>query len=295
MNLSICRNFDRYEDICIDIRKIRIFKVLYAFLFKDFKILGYGEQNKPHNILSVNNIDSFSMKKRKVKISSKSSDDNSSKSSNFADCKTSENDLYLTKRYKNFETSFYHSPSLYIKRYDHLELPCSKLFKKRNNSNSIFQRNKKAKMIRAKSPYIKVNKNTSFNEKMILELNNSKGIFKRIIINLLKNVRFEESTIISTFILIDKLYNKVKLDLKDNNVIINFLLSFVTSFQINEDSILPLNKILSIFSVSKADFIILQKEYFELMDYKLLVTPAYYDFYSKYIYEYLELVMKFMK
>jgi len=68
------------------------------------------------------------------------------------------------------------------------------------------------------------------------------------------------------------------------------LLAFVISYQMNEDSHVPLKTLLQIFSISKSDFDYLYVEFVKMINYRVMVSQEIYQFYQSHIDEYLKFI-----
>lgn len=305
MNLTVCRNFVNDGNVCINLNKIRLINVLYTFLYQDFKFFTKERkaEYKMEKTISTEKDNLKKQTKNKTYQSSyngnKAAINEHNNENNFLNTSFEEKisakflNVKSISSISSCETTFFHTPKLCSDKYELKRITLKKIRDRQNFSLDMNNRRKKKILNKLNSPYmIKLNKMNPFVKLLSLNLDNSKIVFKSILLKLIKSVRFEESTLISTFVLIDRLYNKTKLNVDEKNVIINFLLCFVASFQINEDSSIQLSKILNIFSISITDFAFLQREFLMLMNYKIFVDSNHYDFYSNHIYSYINVVLK---
>lgn len=245
MNINICRYYSKSDTRGISSLKVNISKVIYCIIFQDFKLLGYNNKpqvkpNKTEEIqIDISNSKSLflSLKKRKVLTSSyipekinwtdiksnllrkKTQEDypNSCKDKNSVESNSSE----LSSGSNLVNSDFFHTPHFKNSGNTVARIIFKKIKSRITISHDIFQNSlgNVTKVLNFESPQIKLDKSLSFKELIIINYDDIKKIFKLILLKILKNIRFEESTLIYCFVIIDRFCNTADIKLENNNSI----------------------------------------------------------------------------
>lgn len=250
MNINICRYYSRSDDRGISIKKVNVAKVIYCIIFKDFKLLGYNNTStilknptKDEVQINFNNYNSnnssfignLKLKKKKVLTSSyapetinwlniksnlerkKTKEDypNSCKDKDSVESNSSE----ISSGSNLVNSDFFHTPHFKNSGNTVARIIFKKIKNRITISHDIFLNSLKTvnKCFNFESPQIRLDKSLSFKELIVINFDDIKKIFKLILLKILKNIRFEESTLIYCFVIIDRFCNTADIKLENNN------------------------------------------------------------------------------